>query len=178
MTKIVLIFGLISGAIAGALMWLLVTFVKRDAVDFDNAVFVGYATMLVALSMVFFGIKSYRDNNGGRISFVKGLQVGILISLISALCYAVSWEIYYPTGGQDFIQKYSAYHLDKMRAGGASEAEVEQARVEGEQFMQLYQNFFVRFGFSIMEILPVGIIVTLISAALLRKRELLPAGPV
>lgn len=177
MTKIVIIFGLISGAIAGVLMWILITFVAKDAVNFDNAVFVGYATMLIALSMVFFGIKSYRDNHGGRIGFWKGIQVGLLISLISAVCYAASWEAYYPTGGKEFIQKYTTYHLDKMRAEGASEAEVEKARVEGEEFMDLYQNFFVRFAFSMMEILPVGIIVTLVSAALLRKRELLPASP-
>jgi hypothetical protein len=177
MTKIVLIFGLISGAIAGALMWLLITFVKSDSVNFDNAVMWGYATMIIALSLVFFGIKSYRDNNGGQITFFKGVQVGILISLISAVCYAVSWEIYYPTGGQEFIQKYTAYHLDKMKNEGASDAEVENARAEGQQFMELYQNFFVRFAFSLMEIMPVGIIVTLVSAALLRKREVLPAEP-
>ena len=175
MTKIVLIFGLISGAIAGGLMWVLMTFVRSDGVNFDNAVFVGYATMIIALSMVFFGIKSYRDNHGGRITFVKGLQVGILISLISAFCYAACWEIYYPSVGQEFMEKYTTYHLDKMRKGGASEAEIEQARTEGQQFTEMYKNFFVRFAFSLMEIVPVGIVVTLVSAALLRRRELLPA---
>src|SRR5215207_4223459 len=157
MTKIVLVFGLISGAVAGALMWLLVSFVKSDGVDFDSGVVWGYASMLVALSLVFFGIKSYRDNNGGRITFFRGLQVGALISLISAVCYAACWEIYYPTVGQEFMQKYTVYHLDKMKKEGASEAEVEKARVEGEQFMELYRNFFVRFAFSLMEIVPVGI---------------------
>ena len=175
MTKIVLIFGLISGAIAGGLMWVLMTFVRSDGVNFDNAVFVGYATMIIALSMVFFGIKSYRDNHGGRITFVKGLQVGILISLISAFCYAACWEIYYPSVGQEFMEKYTTYHLDKMRKGGASESEIEQARTEGQQFTEMYKNFFVRFAFSLMEIVPVGIVVTLVSAALLRRRELLPA---
>jgi hypothetical protein len=175
MTKIVIVFGLISGVIAGGLMWVLMTLVGKDAVNFDNAVFVGYATMLIALSLVFFGIKSYRDNNGGRITFLKGLQVGILISLISALCYAAAWEIYYPSVGEEFMQKYTAFHLDKMKTEGATDAEVEQARVEGEQFMQLYRNFFVRFAFSLIEIIPVGIIVTLVSSLLLRRRDVLPA---
>lgn len=177
MTRIVLIFGLISGAIAGLLMCILVAVVKTGAIDFDNAVTWGYATMIIGLSLVFFGIKSYRDNNGGRISFFKGLQVGILISLISAVCYAASWEVYYRTGGAEFMQKYTAYYLDKMKANGASDAEVEKARVEGEQFMEMYKNFFVRFAMSMMEIAPVGLIVTLVSAALLRKRDLLPAEP-
>lgn len=177
MTKIVLIFGLISGAIAAGLMWILVAVVKTGAINFDNGMIWGYATMIIALSLVFFGIKSYRDNNGGRITFLKGLQVGILISLISAICYAASWELYYSGSGQEFIQKYNAHYLDKMKSSGASEVEVEKARVESEQFMELYKNFYVRFPVTLMEILPVGVIVTLISAALLRKREILPAEP-
>ena len=176
MTKVVLIFGLISGSIAGVLMWILMGAVNTDAINFDNGMIWGYATMIIALSLVFFGIKSYRDNHGGHISFLKGLQVGILISLISAFCYAVSWELYYPRVGDEFMQKYTTYYLDKMKTDGASGAEIETARVEGEQFMELYKNFFVRFSFSLIEILPVGVIVTLVSAALLRKRELLPAA--
>ena len=178
MAKIVLIFGLISGAIAGFLMWILMSFVGKGSIDFDSGMLWGYATMIIALSMVFFGVKSYRDNNGGNITFLKGLQVGILISLISALCYAVSWEIYYPSVGDEFMQKYTAHELNKMKAAGASEAEIETARVESEKFMEMYKNFFVRFTFSILEIAPVGIIVTLISALLLRRKELLPAPAV
>ena len=177
MTKIVLIFGLISGAIAATLMWILMGVVNTGSVDFDYGMLWGYATMIIALSLVFFGVKSYRDNHGGRITFFKGLQVGILISLISAFCYAASWELYYPKIGDEFMQKYTTYQLDKMKASGASDAEIEKARDEGEQFMELYKNFFVRFAFSVMEILPVGIIVTLVSASLLRKREVLPAEP-
>ena len=176
MTKVVLIFGLISGSIAGVLMWILMGAVNTDAINFDNGMIWGYATMIIALSLVFFGIKSYRDNHGGHISFLKGLQVGILISLISAFCYAASWELYYPRVGDEFMQKYTTYYLDKMKKNGATDAEIETARVEGEQFMELYKNFFVRFSFSLIEILPVGVIVTLVSAALLRKRELLPAA--
>jgi hypothetical protein len=101
--------------------------------------------------------------------------VGILISLISAVCYAACWEIYYPSVGQEFMEKYTTYHLDKMRSEGASETDIEKARTEGLQFMEMYKNFFVRFAFSLMEIVPVGIVVTLISAALLRRKELLPA---
>ncbi len=174
MTKIVLIFGLLSGVIAGVLMCILFTFVMSERIDFDNGVIWGYATMIIALSLVFFGIKSYRDNHGGDITFLKGLQVGFLISLISAFCYAASWEIYYPRVGDEFMQKYTTYYLDKMKKDGATDAEIETARVEGEKFVQLYKNFFVRFGFSLIEILPVGVIVTLISAGLLRKREMLP----
>jgi len=175
MTKIVLIFGLISGAIAGGLMWILMGTVNTGSIDFDNGMIWGYATMIIALSLVFFGIKSYRDNHGGKITFVKGLQVGISISLISAVCYAAAWELYYPRIGDEFMQKYTTYYLDKMKKEGASDAEIEKARTESEQFMEMYKNIFVRFAMSLMEILPVGVIVTLLSALLLRRREVLPA---
>lgn len=175
MTKIVLIFGLISGVIAGGLMWILMGTVNTGSIDFDNGMIWGYATMIIALSLVFFGIKSYRDNHGGKISFVKGLQVGILISLISAVCYAAAWELYYPRIGDEFMQKYTTYYLDKMKKEGATDAEIEKARTESEQFMEMYKNIFVRFAMSLMEILPVGVIVTLLSALLLRRKELLPA---
>jgi hypothetical protein len=177
MARIVLIFGLISGAIAGGLMWLLIASVNSGSVNLDNGMLWGYATMIIALSLVFFGVKSYRDNHGGRISFLKGLQVGILISLICAVCYAASWELYYRGSGQAFLQKYTAHYLDQMKKDGASEADVEKARADMAQFMESYQNFFVRFGITMMEILPVGVIVTLVSAGLLRKREVLPAEP-
>src|SRR5262245_32848653 len=107
MTRTVLIFGLISGAIAAALMWILVSMVNTGAINFDSAMIWGYATMIIALSLVFFGVKSYRDSNGGHITFLKGLQVGILISLISAVCYAASWELYYRGTGQEFLRQYT-----------------------------------------------------------------------
>jgi hypothetical protein len=180
MARIVLIFGLISGAIAAALMWIMLAAMKSGAIDLEHgpwAYVSGYATMIISLSLIFFGIKSYRDNNGGHISFVKGLQVGILIGLISAVCYAVSWEVYYRTSGGNFMQEYSQKYVDHMKQNGASDAEVAEAQTQMGQMTERYKNFFVRFGMTLMEILPVALLVTLISAGLLRKRDVLPAVP-
>ena len=177
MTRIVLIFGLISGAIAAGLMWTLIAVQNNGMVDLENGMIYGYTTMIIALSLVFFGVKSYRDNNGGHISFLKGLQVGILISIICGVCYAASWELYYRGSGQEFLQKYTAHYLDKMKEDGASDEDIAKAKADMAQFMEQYQNFFVRFAVTLMEILPVGVIVTLISALLLRRREVLPAEP-
>ena len=175
MTKIVLTFGLISGVIITILMWIMLTAMSSGKVEHGEIY--GYSTMIIALSMVFFGIKSYRDNHGGKVTFLKGLQVGILISMISALCYAASWEVYYRTSGGDFMKQYAAQVVEKMKETGASEAEITKTQTDLTQLAEIYQNFFVRFGMTLLEILPVGILVTLISAALLRKREVLPAQP-
>jgi hypothetical protein len=180
MTRIVLIFGLISGAIAAALMWIMLAAMKSGAIDLEHgsmAYVTGYASMIISLSLVFFGVKSYRDNNGGHITFLKGLQVGILIGLISAVCYAASWEVYFRTGGSKFMQEYSQKYVEHMKENGATDDQIANAQVEMAHMTELYQNFFFRFGLTLMEILPVAVIVTFISAALLRKREILPAVP-
>lgn len=174
MKRVVLTFGLISGVIIAGLMWLMLAVMKAGFTS--HSLLMGYATMIIALSLVFFGIKSYRDNNGGKITFFKGLQIGILISLISAVCYGISWEAYYRTGGADFMQQYTAQYIEQMRAKGSSEEEIAKTQKDMDQMGEMYKNFFVRFGMTLMEILPVGIVVTLISAGLLRRKELLPAS--
>lgn len=176
MTKIVLIFGLISGAVAAALMWIMLGVMSTGATD--HSYLLGYASMIISLSLVFFGVKSYRDNSGGRITFFKGLQVGILISLVCAVCYAVSWEAYYRTSGGDFMAQYTAQYIQQMKDSGAPDAEVAKTQAEMAQMTEMYKNFFVRFAMTLMEIVPVGIVVAVISAALLRRRELLSAEPV
>ena len=173
MKKVVLTFGLISGAVIAGLMWLMLALMKAGFSS--HSLLMGYATMVIALSLVFFGIKSFRDNNGGKITFFKGLQIGILISLISALCYGISWEAYYRTSGSEFMQQYSTQYIEQMRANGSTEDEVAKAQKEMDRMGEMYKNFSFRFGLTLMEILPVGVIVTIISAGLLRKREILPA---
>jgi hypothetical protein len=90
--KTVLTFGLISGVIIAVLMGINTIFAER--IGFDRAVIVGYTTMLIAFLLVFFGIKSYRDNvGGGEISFGRAFTVGILITLITCVFYVGIWEI-------------------------------------------------------------------------------------
>jgi hypothetical protein len=175
MKKIVLTFGLISGAIVAALMWLMMALFKTGVVNFDNGEIFGYTTMIVALSMIFFGIKSYRDNNGGVIGFWKAVQVGILISLISAACYALSWEVYVRTSGGSFMEEYTAHYIQKMKEKGASAEEIAKTEKEMADFGEMYKNPVIRFAMTLLEILPVGIIVTFISAALMRRKEMIPA---
>ena len=169
MKKIVLTFGLISGAIAAALMWLTLPLIDR--IGLDKGLYVGYTSLLVSLLLVFFGIRSYRENVGnGAISFGRAFSVGILIALISALCYVASWLILSYTVMTDFFQTYSNYVIEQAKASGASAAEIEKTRQEMEHFSTLYSNPFYRAAFTFIEPWPVGIPVTLISALILRKK--------
>jgi hypothetical protein len=176
MKRIIIVNGLIAGFIVSAGMLIHIPFVDKGIIDFDYGMIIGYTSMVISLSMVFFGIKTYRDQHQrGSITFWKGVQIGMLITLIASLMYAITWEVYFNTAASDFMEKYSEHYIDGLKEDGASAAELEAATQEMAHSTEMYKNPLVRFGFTLMEIVPVGLLITLISAGLLRKREVLPA---
>ncbi len=171
MKRIVIIYGLIAGTIVGSLLLASMSLWNAGVVDLTNGHVVGYTTMVIALSMVFFGIKSFRDNHQkGVITFGKGLLLGTYITLIASVMYALAWEVSYRNMPSDFIRKMEQSYVDQAKAKGATEEELKSMA----DFWVMYQNPFIRFGVTLTEILPVGIIITLLSASLLRKKEFLP----
>lgn len=171
MKKIVLTFGLISGAISSVLMMGTVRFI--DQIGFDRGVIVGYTAIVLSFLLVFFGIRSYRENVGdGYISFGRAFQVGILIALISSLIYIVTWEIVFQNWLYDFPEKYTSYVIEQARASGASAEEIARQRAEWDSTWALYRgNILVRAAYTFLEPFPVGLLITLISAVILRKRR-------
>src|SRR5262245_36447080 len=172
MRKVTLIFGLLAGAIISVLLLVGIAIWEKTGKITASELF-GYATMVIALAMIFFGIKSYRDNyQNGVIRFWKGIQVGLLIASIASLMYAITWETYLhvrPAGYQGFIDYYVECQINKKKEKGASAAEIDQEVRKMDGVRKIYSNPATRFGMTLMEILPVGIIITLISAAILRK---------
>jgi hypothetical protein len=170
MKRIVLTFGLISGAILAVTMVATIPFI--DKIGMDRGVIIGYTTMVLAFLLVFFGIRSYRETVGdGRISFARALGVGLLIMAIACICYVITWEIVYFNFMPDFGEKYAAYAIEKARAAGASAAEIAKQTEEMRKFKTMYDNPLYNAAFTFLEPLPVGIPMTLISAAILRKRR-------
>ena len=170
MKKIVLTFGLISGAILSLMMFATVPLLDR--VSFDKLEVLGYTTMVVSFLMVFFGIRSYRENlGGGKISFGKALKVGLLIMLVACACYVITWEIIYFAIAPDFVDKYTNYMIEKSRAAGASAEAIAAQREQLKSFRALYDNPLINAAITFLEPLTVGLPVTLISAAILRRKE-------
>lgn len=170
MKKIVLTFGIISGVIASVLMVATIPFIDR--IGFEYGLVIGYTGLVVAFLLVFFGIRSYRDNVGdGQISFGRAFSVGILIVLISSIFYVVTWEILYFNFLPDFAEKYTNYLIEKSRASGASAEEIAAQTEQMKSMKWIYDNPFLNAAVTILEPLPVGIIITLISAAILRRRR-------
>ncbi|RAW01882.1 DUF4199 domain-containing protein [Pseudochryseolinea flava] len=176
MRKIILTYGAIAGAICVAMFCISIPMQQNGFMPPEKGMFVGYASMVIAFSMIFFGIKNYRDNHlNGVITFGKGFKVGILIAVVASLVYAISWEIYYAFLGDAFNEFWMSCQIDVLEKEGASSEAIEAKRAELAAQMDQYKNVFIRFPITLMEIFPVGLIVTLITAAVLRKREVLPA---
>jgi hypothetical protein len=176
MKKIILTYGLIAGAIVTVMFLVSIPLQYEGILDFDSGMFVGYTSMVIAFSMIFFGIKNYRDNfQNGTITFGKGFRIGIMITVIASLVYAVTWEVYYAVNGDKFNEHYTTCMLDKKKEAGITGAALEEEKVKLAQEIEMYQNPLIRFGMTLMEIFPVGLVITLITAGVLRKKEILPA---
>lgn len=183
MKKIVLRFGLASGIILAAASAVLIPLCMNGTIQFENSETLGYASMVLSFLMVFFGIRSYRENvAGGAITFGKAFQVGILITLVTCAIYVITWEITYFNFVPDFLDKYAAVSLEKMQAKGESAEAIQKATQRMATMAKYYDNVFFNSAITFMEIFPVGLIVTLVSAAILRRkpvagapREPLPA---
>lgn len=180
MKRIVLRFGLASGAILMTLSAVMLPWCLNGD-HFDNGELLGYSAMVLAFLLVFFGIRSYRDNVAdGAIGFGKAFQVGILITLITCAMYVIAWEITYFNFFPDFLDQYSAHVLAKMHAAGESEAAILEKTAEMATMAKYYDNLFFNIGITFLEVFPVGLIVTLVSAAILRRkpRQEAPASAV
>ncbi|MGQ0714842.1 MAG: DUF4199 domain-containing protein [Gemmatimonadaceae bacterium] len=139
---------------------------------FDNGEIVGYTTMVLAFLMVFFGIRSYRDNiYGGTITFGKALGIGLLITLVASACYVITWEVIYYWLAPDFAERYSAFMLEKAREGGATEQELAARAAEMAKFREMYKNPLINAAITLIEVFPVGLVISLISAAILRRER-------
>ena len=171
MRNIVIKFGLISGLILAAFSALGMVLWTKGIIQFENSEIFGYSAMVAAFVMVFVGIRRYRDSVGsGSITFGRAFKVGILITLITCAIYVVTWEIVYYEFLPDFAETYSEHHLAKMEKAGASPEAIEAERVKMKQFGELYRNPLFNVAVTFMEVFPVGLIMTLISAAILRRK--------
>jgi len=174
MKKNIIIYGLIAGIVVSILMLSTVNYIGHceGNVDYNTSMLIGYASMLIAFSLVFVGIRNYRDKyNAGVISFGKAFKIGIMIVLIASTIYVVAWLIDYFFFIPDFMEKFSAQELDKLKASGASQIEIDKQTKEMADFATMYKNPFFNAMMTYVEILPVGLVVTLISSLILKRKS-------
>ena len=170
MQKIVLTFGLIAGAMLSAMMLLTLPFL--DKIGFGTGEVIGYTTMVLAFLMVYFGVRSYRDNvAGGRVGFGRAFVVGLTITFIASACYVATWEVIYYKFAPDFVDKYASAMVEKVKKSGASDAQIAAQLKEMQEFKEFYKNPFFNVAMTFLEPLPVGLLFTLVSAGIVSRRR-------
>jgi|SRR3954469_21576121 hypothetical protein len=173
MFSLILRFGLIGGVIVVTPMFILWSQVKAGDPHPPGGMLITYLTMLVALTMVFVGIKQYRDKiRGGVVKFFPAFGVGLAISAVASVLYAASWEIVTAMNHFDFTAWWSNEIVKQARAAGKSSAET---AAEVQAFVAMYGNPWKRVPLVFMEMFPVGILVSAIAAGVLRNSRILPA---
>ena len=171
--KYPLVYGGIAGAIAVAVVSAMIALhlTSHDS----TAMLVTYLVMLIALSLIFVGVKRYRDVEcGGVIRFSRAFLLGLAMAGVAGLIYAIGWEVFQTASGYDFVAEYSASLLDRMRSEGATAAAIEAQAAEMREFAESYANPLFRVPMIFLEIFPVGLLVALVSAGLLRNPRFLP----
>jgi hypothetical protein len=174
MFRNILSFGTIGGLIVGIALSIVV--IGFSGSHLANGMVIGYTIMLVGLSTIFIGIKRYRDIDlGGVIGFWKALALGLGISVVASIIYVVAWETACAISGMDFAGSYTAAMIAQKKAAGVSGVALAKFIAEMNAFKTQYANPLYRWPMTFVEIFPVGVLVSLISAGLLRNRRFLPA---
>jgi hypothetical protein len=175
MLRTILIYGTIAGLIVGLPM-LTMMLVWKSPDPMGGGLYIGYGIMLIALSAVFVGVKSYRDKvRGGVIKFFPALGVGLAISLVAGVFYVLAWELSLALTHVDYIAGYANAEIRSLKATGASQAEIDKLSASMDAMKAMYANPILRMGMTLTEILPVGVLVSLVSAGLLRNSRFMPA---
>jgi hypothetical protein len=173
MKKTILVWGLIAGILMVCLQWVIYPLCHRGYISPDNS-YLGYAVMIICFSIIFFGIRSYRDNQGnGSITFWKGVQIGLAITLVASVIQALGWYFYNlvnPEFREFFVQKYAEARMSGLPDPTNQDA-VELIEDEIGMLRTIYAKPLLEFVVTTVAVLPVGIVVTLISAAILRRQK-------
>lgn len=170
MKQIIINNGLIAGVIVSVFMGCSMFYCYNSG-QFEGSMLLGYSAMLVAFSFVFVGIKNYRDKlSDGKITFFTAFKIGIAISAIASVIYVLVWAFEYHFFMPDFLEKYTGAAIEKLQKSDLSTGELEAKVKEIEASKSLYDNVFSFFAITFAEIFPVGLLVTIVSALILKKK--------
>jgi hypothetical protein len=172
MKKNVLIHGLILGTLLCLNgVWFMYLFYNDP--DFKANDFLGYTILIVIFSLVFFGIKNYRDKHftGNEFTFGKGFKTGLLVAFVGSTLYVVAWLFCQYLFVPDFIDKYVQYVINTTQQSGVTAAELAQKTKDMEEFREMYRNPLFAAVITYMEVFPLGLIVALISALILKRKQ-------
>lgn len=178
MTKTVLIYGLVAGILASIGMGISLA-IGIDHMDSTWGMVLGFTGMIIAFSFIFVAVTRYRDHmNNGSISFSRAFLIGLGISFFASTIYVATWMVEYEYVYPDFMDKYAAQQVKSMEADGAPAVEVKRQTEKMAQFREMYKNPIFRAAITYTEILPVGLLASVLAAAVLRRPNKNPISPI
>ena len=171
MKRIIFTCGLIAGIIISCvLVYAAVLCYGRE--DFQGNMVIGYASMLIAFSLIYVGVKKFRDKqNGEIISFGKAFKVGLFITLVASTVYVAVWLVCYYCFVPDFMDKYADHIIRQAKQKGVSQPELSKTIHDMDRYREMYKNPFFVVLLTYMEVLPVGLLVSLVTALLLKRKQ-------
>jgi hypothetical protein len=175
MLRSIFLYGTIAGLIVGVPLFFTTVGMKTHP-PLAYGMVIGYAIMLVALSTIFLAIKRRRDADlGGVIGFWPALGLGLGISVVAGVFYVAAWEAALAFAHLDFAASYANTVIAEARAKGVSGPALVKLTADMETFKRQYADPLYRLTETFTEIFPVGVLVSLVSAGLLRNSRFLPA---
>ena len=156
--------GIFGGIIVSIVMISMLLYMKTYP-DREPSAIVGFGSMLLAFTFVVLGIKQQRETNNSVITFGKAFLTGLSISLVISTIYVVVWLIIYYNFFPDFMEQYS-----KMVLKNTSPEDLAAKTAEMNQMKEWYKNPIMIILLTFMEILPIGIVVSLIGALVFKKK--------
>jgi hypothetical protein len=170
MKKVVLIYGLVSGVVSAILLVATIPYI--NSADFRKGDVLGYASIVLTVLLVFFGVRSYRENAArAGLSFGRGFAVGILITLISCGCHVVTFQMIYFKFVPDFGDRFAACMVERAKTSGGDPRKIDETAKTAQRLKQLYDKPGTNAAVAFAEAFPVGLIATILSAVILRRRE-------
>ena len=170
MKKLIFTYGIIGGLVPAS--WFLISEgLLPDSVSLNIRLWLGYTSMIVAFAAIFVAVKQYRDNfGGGHVTFGKALRIGLLVTLVASTLYVVVWLISYPLLFPNYFEKYMAMMKLQMQAEGKSAAAISQELAATAKFREMYKNPVFNILLTYSEIVPVGVVISLIAALILKNK--------
>lgn len=139
-------------------------------IDYTSQEIIGYVTMVVSLSFIFFGIKHYRDKvNNGTLSFAKSLSIGLLIAVMAGLGIAIADFIYTTWINPDFMSEYSEHMLNTMEQTLSAE-EFALKKKEFETQMESMGSPIMLATLMFATVFIIGLIISLLSSLILQRK--------
>ena len=105
----------------------------------------------------------------------RAFGVGLVISFVAALFYVAAWELGQATMITVFAGSYADSVSAAQKAKGIDPAALAKLTADMDAFKVQYADPMFRLPMTFLEIFPVGLLVSLVSALVLRNPRVLPA---